>query len=109
MNREERAWAAGFFDGEGTAYVKNRDDMNKPFIILKAAQKGDNVGPLLRMQEALGVGKVYGPYSNGSMAEFRCYGEENFQLAAERMWPWLGEAKKKQILAVWRNLVDAQD
>jgi hypothetical protein len=57
----ELAWAAGFFDGEGhIAYRKRR-------LMMAVAQT--NREPLERFLDAVGGGRIYGPYSKGQQVK----------------------------------------
>lgn len=55
-------WCAGFFEGEGNAYIRqhNKADRIYPCLSLQVAQVGRE--PLDAFQECFGVGKVRGPY-----------------------------------------------
>ena len=55
---EDLAWAAGFFEGEGTFYV--RRERGKPNATVTLTQVDRE--PLDRFCEIVGIGKVYGPY-----------------------------------------------
>lgn len=60
----ERAWAAGFFDGEGSVklhYNKYQGNRGRPQLWLSINQC--SAIPLTRFRRAVGVGKVYGPYN----------------------------------------------
>lgn len=59
----ELAWAAGFFDGEGyVSSIGNRQGRYYPYITL--SQSGEQCpSTLIRFKEALGVGRITGPYS----------------------------------------------
>ena len=57
-DREEIAWAAGFFDGEGCfSYIQKAR-----YVCLRIGQS--ELEPLERFREAVGLGKIYGPYSH---------------------------------------------
>jgi hypothetical protein len=103
--REELAWAAGFFDGEGhvgLATVNKRKGGNSnKHLHIQLVQTLP--GPLERFQEALG-GKMYGPYRS-SVNGRRPYKQLHFdtfervQNVACRLWPWLSRPKKDQFKA----------
>jgi hypothetical protein len=93
----ELAWAAGFLDGEGSFGVYRKAG-RRNLIYLQASQCDRRV--LDRLQQALGAGKVYGPYE-GRRKGWRTY--YYFRLtgakthgAAEKIWPWLSEVKREQ-------------
>lgn len=94
---EELAWAAGFIDGEGSFGVQ-RNPGRKKLLYLQASQCDRRV--LDRLQSALGLGKVYGPYQgrrkgHNSYYYFRLTGPNTHE-AARKIWPWLSEVKKEQ-------------
>ena len=67
-------WAAGFFEGEGNATVRqhNKRDRIYPCLALQVAQVDRR--PLDALQELFGVGKVrgpYGPYSTTKQAYYQ--------------------------------------
>ena len=101
MNREELAWAAGFVDGEGHFGLHlSQGKKSRPYgaITLNVAQKDRQV--LDRFQAALGVGKVYGPYSHGAKPTkyfaFFSHNFEHTQAAIAMLWPWLSLVKRLQ-------------
>lgn len=92
----ERAWAAGFFDGEGSTCRSGRG------ILVKVSQ---NERALLdRWVAAVGAGKVYGPYGPypGRKTNSKAYyvaqttNREASVKALLAMWPYLGDIKKAQ-------------
>lgn len=67
-------WAAGFFEGEGTAYVREHSKSKKiyPCLALTCAQVYRE--PLDALCELLGAGKVrgpYGPYQENRQAHYQ--------------------------------------
>lgn len=106
MNREELAWAAGFYDGEGSAgfYLK-RTQLRKNThgqLALTVMQTEPEI--LERFCRAVGVGKVNGPYVvrnskyPNRKPQWR-YGVQTFehvQAVIAMLWPWLGETKRVQ-------------
>ena len=105
-NREELAWAAGFFDGEGS------------FSWTEAAAFGcavinqANKEPLERFHRAVaGLGKIYGPYearhkdrwSRKPQWAFRAHRREHVQAIAVMLWFKLGSIKKRQAIAVLKR------
>ena len=56
----ELAWAAGFIDGEGTFRFQRNGRSIHGHFCMTAAQVDRR--PLDRLQQAIGAGKVYGPY-----------------------------------------------
>ncbi|HEX9696833.1 MAG TPA: LAGLIDADG family homing endonuclease [Actinomycetota bacterium] len=99
---EEAAWAAGFFDAEGsTALIQGR------YPMITVAQVGRDL--LDRFRVAVGdVGSVVGPYPPraGTYARnpqhvYVCYKES--ESVAEATWPFLGGQKRARIAALFPN------
>jgi hypothetical protein len=94
-NREELAWAAGFFDGEGTTYSNGR----VPRVTVPQA----DIRPIERFHRAVGgVGKVvfvappknfpsHKPQWHWTVTKF-----EHAQAVIAMLWPWLSEPKREQ-------------
>ena len=102
----EIAWAAGLFDGEGSATVCRR----RSRLAVKMADEES----VRRFHAAVGVGKVYGPY--GHRAATRRDGSprrpsfiwlaevEDGAAAARLLLPWLGSEKATAIARVFGQL-----
>ena len=115
IHRETLAWAAGFMDGEGS-FTLGRRPARRPQLHVQIGQ--NHPEPLARFRDAVGVGRVYGPYARrGSGAnhsfnprfEYRTGSFENGQAVLAMLWPWLGSAKKaqaKRCLLAANGLVD---
>ena len=105
MRREELAWAAGFFDGEGC------------FSYTQAGRYGcATIGqterePLERFLRAVGVGVVYGPYkrtypgrlSKKPWYDYRAQTQETVQAVVAMLWFSLGTKKRVQAVRVLRR------
>ena len=61
MIKAEVIWAAGFFDGEGCVSIARHKSGNHAIVVVGQVEPG----PLHRFQSALGIGRIYGPYSRG--------------------------------------------
>ncbi len=105
----EIAWAAGFFDGEGTTFPLHAKYKSKtyPTIRMAVAQAGDHALPLLeRFQAAVGgIGKIYGPLQSPSCQGqwkpkwlWTVQGIIRCQAVYSQFWHILGPAKRQQIL-----------
>lgn len=98
----ERAWAAGFFDGEGH-FGTSRDRVYAE--IQQSGERGELV--LARFANAIGVGHVRGPYERGGnrAVVWRCgiTGASAVLAAAEHLWPWLGKPKRAQAVVAVRR------
>jgi len=66
QNSSELAWAAGFFDGEGCVFIRTYQRKSGPASYLSLSVSQTDRELLERFQEAVGVGKINGPYHNGS-------------------------------------------
>ena len=96
----ERAWAAGFFDGEGSvwAYFDKRPG-RRPGIGLQVEQA--DIRPLQRFREAIGVKcnitRRPEPRGTSRRRTYRIYLTNSKALSAlAAMWPWLSEPKQEQ-------------
>jgi hypothetical protein len=87
----ELAWAAGFFDGEGsTSLTKTR------YLSVSVNQK--HLDPIERFHRALGgLGRVYtvNTSARGIVYQWRA-SDRDGRPAIERLWPYLGEIKRAQ-------------
>lgn len=105
MDREELAWAAGFFDGEGCTNAHRSNVGNKPWRISVSVTQIHR-DTLERFQAALGgIGTIYGPYEKpvNPQFTFKGAGLEKTQAIIAMLWPWLTPHKKEQaILAISR-------
>jgi hypothetical protein len=93
----ELAWAAGFFDGEGCTSKRSSPQTG---ICIFIWQNDREV--LDRFRNAVGVGKVYGPYSFPSQ-----HGRVNHQYAIangnsitvlDQLFPFLSSIKREQAI-----------
>ncbi len=96
LDREELAWAAGFFDGEG--HVRFASSGKGPYITLEIKQVAAD--PLHRFQRAIGAGRVNGPYSStGNKRPYWVYWASSWsdvQIVVALLWKWMGIIKKAQ-------------
>lgn len=100
MNREELAWAAGLFDGEGNVrLIRKHVGSQRGQPHLSIAQVNPIV--LQRFRDAVGIGKVYGPYLQRT-ANRRPYfvysggGFPSIQAVIAMIWSFLSPVKKEQ-------------
>ena len=107
VNREDLAWAAGFFDGEGCFSFTDKAAYASVSIVQVER------GPLDRFMAAVGgLGKIYGPYFQvypGRMSthpwhQYRADRREHVQAIAAMLWFKLGDAKRIQALTVLKKL-----
>lgn len=97
----ERAWAAGFFDGEGyVGYTFRLNGLGQRFrrIDLQVTQIDSEV--LARFRDAVGTGKVYGPYlakgRKNPMFKYGVGSVEGVMHVLDVLRPYLSSIKTKQ-------------
>lgn len=96
LDREELAWAAGFFDGEGHVRFTGKC---LELVVVQSGVSGVP-HPISRFASAVArLGSVYGPYLQ-PRARPRYYytirGAERTQAAIALLWNWLSEPKRRQ-------------
>lgn len=100
----ERAWASGFFDGEGSTIFCWREEKRDRSIRLTISQVNKN--NLDRYKNAVECGYICGPYHRGNnkpIYHFRCDSNSEVNKALRAMWPFLGIEKKKQAAKALKN------
>lgn len=97
LDTHELAWAAGFFDGEGSVLWRGK---KRKEICVSIAQS--ELQPLERFYEAIGkIGSLRGPYYH-RVAHHKPYwvvyvnGFPNTQAVIALLWRWLSEPKRSQ-------------
>lgn len=88
----ELAWAAGFFDGEGSTSM-----IRKNGIILAICQ--NHVEVLERFQQAVDAGTIYGPYPMKATGNLRWQFLASTKVAIVvlgKLWPYLSSEKRNQ-------------
>lgn len=114
----EVAWAAGFFDGEGSVFVTHNKARggtmpHKEYVstspVISLAQVDRR--PLDRFLTALGreLPKVRGPYkprggNSSPYYKWEISGRPSVCQTLIRLWPFLGEPKKEQAYRTWDKL-----
>lgn len=98
--RQERAWAAGFFDGEGwAAAVKNRS-RRQPMAMINQAGAGGVPQVLARFRAAVGgVGTITGPNAapgRRDLYRWTASSRANVEKTYALVTPWLGAVKLAQ-------------
>lgn len=95
LTRENVAWAAGFFDGEG--HVIRYALANKKQYPMFGIGLDQNDPELLnRFIDIFGVGKVVAR-KNRKCHNLRYTSFETAQFIAATLWPWLSVKRKKEI------------
>jgi hypothetical protein len=99
MNTDELAWAAGFFDAEGTASSSQRQHRPSRERQMAVYQGGRDESPeaLLRFQRAVGGrGNISGPYRE-RLFHWTTKKHAAFDEVMTMLWPWLSESKRVQL------------
>ena len=109
LNREELAWAAGFFDGEGTCHTwTSRPGAAKHGRTCGLIVSQVEAGPLERFQKAvLGIGTIYYNRENSRgaggkrakpISNWQVHAFEQTQAVIALLWTFLSGPKKQQII-----------
>jgi hypothetical protein len=105
MDRTELAWAAGFWDGEGSAWLTQPEGRGTAQPRARINQSSPNGVPqvLLRFQRAIRLGKVTGPtIADGKEPLYRWVVSSRADVLATyiALRPWLGPVKRSQFQRV---------
>jgi hypothetical protein len=110
LDHELLAWAAGFFDGEGSTIAKHENGRpNYRQLGVSVPQSGNGHVPELLERfkvAALGTGRLEPPNKN-SVYSWRARGRIDAELTLALLWPHLGSVKKAQA-ALALDLVERQ-
>lgn len=87
-NREDLAWAAGFYDGEGCSTINKQK--GRTYIRVSISQK--DTSTLIKFQRIVQLGTIYPGY----ISKLQIYTYETVQQLTCLLWPWLGTVKKQQ-------------
>ena len=110
--RENLAWMAGIFEGEG--YVQGRkrsyqrtDGRTFTTVGFRLAISMTDEDIIKRFHTLSGIGTCNGPRLSPSMTrqplwDYRAHGKDAYALAIA-IWPWLGNRRQKQL----REAIDA--
>jgi hypothetical protein len=101
-NRETLAWAAGFFDGEGSlgVYYDKRD--NRPFLQLNISQKDRR--PLAEIAALFGFGNIR--VNQQGVHYWTVYTHEKVQHVVATLWPFM-RVKREQAADVFTRYLEA--
>lgn len=104
---EWRAWAAGLWDGEGSAcLLDHRSHADRRIGELALTQSANGAAPevLQRLRTVIGRGHVYGPYvqAGATMDVYRwkITAQPDIQPTISILWPWLSDVKREQAARV---------
>jgi len=103
----EGAWAAGFFDGEGSIAAGGRTlewrPYRQPSMEIPQSSARGVPDSLIRFQILVGAGSITGPHPpRNPWARLPSYrwelgGHRKVEAVAGILWPWLGSDKRSQI------------
>lgn len=111
----ELAWAAGFFDGEGSVYIrhtkrhKGGNGKDYPLLTVEISVTQVRPEPLERFKKLFDFGKLGGPYKSSQKNAKPHYrwntaGRPSVLKVAEALWPYLSIPKKEQFEKCWTEL-----
>lgn len=90
----ELAWAAGFFDGEGTTSILKAQRDRYSYIRMQVTQKHRDT--LERFQSAVGgIGRIYKGKTRGIFS-WNLYKRDEVLECLNALWPFLSNHKKEQ-------------
>jgi hypothetical protein len=112
---EERAWAGGFFDGEGSTYLEKHRTHAGYFVPRLYVPQSSEIGTaveLVRLKSALGdLGKISGVRRPGGKGRpyrrWRVFTPAAVQLGLHLLWPFICDVKRSQARLVM-NVVHSQ-
>ena len=96
---QKRAYAAGFFDGEGTIHMNRRKDA----VRMAIAQKDTTILELIRGW--LGCGKII-PVDHGNCNSLYFSAQADVLRAIEFIYPYVQDPKKKHKLRIAHLITD---
>lgn len=108
--REELAWAAGFFDGEGTVHFSN---VEQPVCALSQIDRFvlDRFHRVVRVGNVTGpyAQNVYGPRTMNAKPQYRwsAGSYEGVQAVCALLWAFLSPVKRDQFARVLREAQSA--
>jgi hypothetical protein len=108
---EWRAWAAGLWDGEGSAYLlDHRSHAGRRIGELALTQSQDGAAPevLHRFVAVVGGGQIYGPYrqqgATRDVYRWKVAAQTDIDPVIAALWPWLSDVKRRQAANVLGTL-----
>ena len=100
--REELAWAAGFFDGEGCFLSSIQISHNSPYRNINANLAQKERAVLLRFRNIVGFGNIGKPNKNNA-SYWYCQNFEEVQAVGALLWFSLSSPKRKQFTKTIKN------
>jgi hypothetical protein len=99
----ELAWAAGFYDGEGSVSCTSNNGNPYTRIQLSIGQKDRHDGSisesLIRFINAVGVGKIYRKTKTGkeiNQHQYLVCKKSDVEFVLSILWPYISETKRNQ-------------
>lgn len=102
-NREELAWAAGLFEGEG-AVCWNAAGLGRRRA--QACMSSTDEDVIRHFAAVVKVGRVHGPYTKDGRKPVWKWVAAHFpatQAVVAMLWPWLGERRRATAVRVLRG------
>lgn len=106
--REDIAWCAGLYEGEGSISIKKRGGL--PQSVRLSIQSTDR-DVLVVFQERMQMGYLTavrarrpGELGKKPISAWSCGRFEDVQLAVALFWPWLGTRRREQVTAALRTM-----
>ena len=99
VDTTELAWAAGVYDGEGSASTYLPRARKSRVRQMAVYQRGDQMPPplLFRFRQAIGdIGLIHGP-ARGSLYQWHSKRHVVVDEASTLLWPWLSAVKREQL------------
>lgn len=103
--RASAAWAAGFYDAEGSTSLSNHRSHAGHKRMEASITQGSHLSmpqELVRFNRILGLGEVYGPYAqagaNKLVYRWRLQKVDEIRRVLHLLLPWLGDTKRAQAL-----------
>jgi len=114
---EERAWAGGFFDGEGSTYLEKHRTHAGYFVPRLHISQASEVGvapSLVRFKAALGdLGTISGQHPGKGRhrpyRRWRAFTPPAVLLGLHLLWPFIGDVKRSQAQAVMQLIHSQPD
>jgi hypothetical protein len=114
---EERAWAGGFFDGEGSTYLEKHRTHAGHFVPRLDVPQGSEIGvapELVRLKSALAdlgtiSGERRGKTNRKPYRRWRVFTPAAVQLGLHLLWPFIGRVKRSQARLVMEAIHSQPD
>ncbi|KKN48386.1 hypothetical protein LCGC14_0653330 [marine sediment metagenome] len=110
----EIAWAAGFYDGEGSVSCGSNNGNPQTRIQLGIGQKndGDKIAAVLeRFKKAVGVGKIYRKTRKGkeiNQHQYLISKEKDVHKVINKLWPFMSYKKRYQATTAMAKLSEGK-